>query len=646
MVEDIRGDRGPGITRRVVTAGAFFGALALGTGIGRPPAGAAASPVGAAESPEAAPAGPNWGLTKFLDPLRIPSVIRAGGTLTEAKINLTTAQVRLHSQLPPTTVWAYNGQYPGPTIDVPSGKDLRVSWTNSIETRMPLVAVQAPAPANPTASPGYRDPGGALRPGHTLVEGVAELPAWTVTHLHGAPNNGGSDGWPHNAGLTGTSQISQYPNLQPSAALFYHDHAMAITRYNVHAGLVGMYLVRDAEEKALALPTREVPLILSDRNVDTDPATGALTGQLLFKIPAVPFGDHVVPAGFTGPFNTVNGVIWPYLNVEARWYRFRLLNASNGRIYTLNLVDENGTSHNDAIRLIGTDGGLLPAAAPVPAGGLTVAPAERFDVLIDFRQLKGLRLRLTDARTAGGPTDPDLMQFRVEDRTRSDAYTIPAVLSPSYYRVEHGRTLPEDHDHVWVALVMNQQGHPEMWDLEELASDPGGAGIIQITDPETGATRTFRKLGALFDDTVGVYINHNRWAVWNFIHVGPIGPVHPMHIHLTRFQALFRRNFTTTYDIPTARTTAPITGFTDVPLEKYEEGWKDTVLVNRGQWVAVAGKFDGGTGQFVYHCHTLDHEDDGMMRPFVVHPAEVARFHAHSGPGHHEHGAAGAAAKS
>ncbi|MFC1434511.1 multicopper oxidase family protein [Streptacidiphilus sp. N1-3] len=627
-----------------MTAGAFFGALALGTGAAAMKAAAADSGtaadtttevLAASVKPRTAPVGPNWGLTKFLDPLRIPPVIKPTNGSTVLPINAVDTQVRLHSQLPLTDVWAYNGQFPGPTIDIASGSQVRISWTNAVDGTMPLVAVEAPVTAAPTSSPGYKDATGALLPNHTIIDGVADLPAWTAVHLHGANNNAGNDGWPHNGGLQNSSQLVQYQNQQPSTTLFYHDHAMAITRFNFHAGLMGMYLIRDAEETALGLPTgaREIPLILSDRNLDTVPATGALTGQLLFKVPTVPYGANNVPAGFSGPFNAVNGGIWPHLDVQTRWYRFRLVNACNARIYTLNLVDDAGVNHNAAIHLIGTDGGLLPTPAPVPAGGLIVAPAERFDLLIDFRALQGLNVRFTDARTAPGTTEPDLIQFRVENRDRGDTYALPSTISSSYVRVAEGGTLPADHDNVWVGLVMNTEGHPAMWDLEEVDTDPGGEGVIQITDPGTGVTRTFRRTAELFDDTVQVYINHNRWAVWNFIQVAPIGPAHPMHVHLTRFQALSRRSFTTTFDIPTARTTAPISGFTNVPLQQWEQGWKDTVLVNRGEWVQVAGKFDGGTGEFVYHCHILDHEDDGMMRPFVVHPPEVAMFHMRSGGG-------------
>jgi FtsP/CotA-like multicopper oxidase with cupredoxin domain len=559
-------------------------------------------------------------------------------------INMTRAGVRLHSQLPVTTVWAYEGQFPGPTIEVRSGKRLRVAWSNDIDGTIPLVAVRAPiSEAN---KPGSRDAQGNPLP---VIEGVTELPAWNVVHLHGAMTNGGNDGWAHNATLRDHAQLTEYPNGQQATTLWYHDHAMAVTRFNVHAGLAGMYLIRDDEEDGLNLPSRdhEIPLIITDRNLDTDPATGALTGQLLFK-PAEVAPGVIIPV--TGPFNLVNGVIWPHLDVDARWYRFRVLNTANSRFYTLNLIDEAGALHNDAVRVIGTDGGLLPAPAPLPDGGLVIAPSERADLLVDFSRFKGQRLRLTNtAVPVGGAVEPDLMEFRVENRDRHDPFELPAKLSSAYVRLEHGTTVPENHDHLFVALVppgSAGEAHPQMWELEEITGTDEvptqfpAEGVIQLTDPADGKVRTFRRVASVFDDTTTFFIDHGRWAVWNLIHLG--GPTHPIHIHMSQFQLLTRRNLpqaggtATGFDVAVGGTTAPLPppGAGLRPIQKYEEGWKDVFQVQAGEWVTVAGQFAGATGEFMYHCHILDHEDEGMMRPFVVHPPEVARFHVHPGHGH------------
>jgi o-aminophenol oxidase len=589
---------------------------------------------------------PNFGLTKFRDALRIPPVLRPHSSRRDdmVTIPMTNTRTRLHSQLPPTALWTYDGHFPGPTIEVRSGRRLRVDWYNDLSGTVPLVAVRVPfAQPTPANLPGYRNQDGSLSPGVELIDGVADLLPWNVVHLHGALTGGGNDGWAHNGMLPGNSQLTEYPNRQPATALWYHDHAMAVTRFTVFAGLAGMYLVRDQEEDRLRLPAgdHEVPLIIADRNLDTDPATGALTGNLLFKFQYLTATGTSAPV--TGPFTLVNGVIWPHLDVDARWYRFRVLNASNSRFYRLDLVDEAGVVHNDAVRIAGTDAGLLPAPAAIPAGGLTLAPAERADLLIDFSRFRGQRLRLVNT---GASVEPDIMQFRVESRGRTDSFTPPDRLSASYVRLVHGTTVPEDHDHVFVATTPpNSAGrpHPEMWELaeitepHELPAQLPAEGIIQLTDPGTGNVRTFRKVARLFDDTTSIFVNHGRWAVWNLIHLG--GAPHPMHIHMARFQMLSRRTIRDLkpFDVPVGGTTTPLPAPTDgPPIQKHEEGWKDTFNLWAGEWITVAGHFEGATGEFMYHCHILDHEDEGMMRPFVVHPPEVARFHMHPGDsGHH-----------
>ncbi|MFF5173681.1 multicopper oxidase family protein [Micromonospora sp. NPDC000089] len=596
-------------------------------------------------------AAPQFGLTKFLDPLQIPPTIQSYSRRNrdELTITMTNARRRLHSQLPETTLWTYEGRFPGPIIEVRSNRRLRVTWVNELQGTVPLVAVRAPyAVPTPANTPGYRQPDGSLPAGVELIDGVADLPPWNVVHLHGALTNGGNDGWAHNGVSPGGAQLTEYPNRQAATALWYHDHAMAVTRFNVHAGLAGMYLIRDEEEDRLGLPggDHEIPLIIADRNLDTDPTTGALTGQLLFKFQYLPATGTSAPV--TGPFTLVNGVIWPHLDVDARWYRFRVLNAANGRFFRLDLVDEAGTVHNDAVRIVGTDAGLLPAPAAVPASGLTITPAERVDLLIDFSRFKGQRLRLVNT---GASVDPDIMQFRVESRGRNDSFTPLAQLSTKYVRLEQGVTVPEDHDEVFVATTpqgVAGRPHPELWELkeiteaEELPTRFPEEGVVQVTDPGTGQVRTFRKVARLFDDTTTIFIDRGRWVVWNLIQLG--GAPHPMHIHMARFQMLTRRKFSdlTAFNVAVGGTTQPLPAPSDgPPIAKHEEGWKDTFSLWPGEWIRVAGKFEGATGEFMYHCHILDHEDEGMMRPFVVHPPEVARFHMHPGGSAHHAGSEG-----
>ncbi|MCA1695234.1 MAG: copper oxidase, partial [Actinobacteria bacterium] len=193
-----------------------------------------------------------------------------------------------------------------------------------------------------------------------------------------------------------------------------------------------------------------MPLILCDRNLDTD-VHGNLTGELLYKTKITP--DNIkIP--FTGPFTLVNGVIWPHLNVDACWYRFRLLNASNFRSYGLELRDEHDAPITGALHQIGTDGGLLPA--PVALSNLTLAPGERADILIDFSAFRGRSPRLANTLTPAIPgatsPNPEVMQFRVAGAPAHDNFMLPGVISSSFVRLTHD-ALPKDHAHRWLALT-------------------------------------------------------------------------------------------------------------------------------------------------------------------------------------------------
>ncbi|MFI9201054.1 O-aminophenol oxidase PhsA [Streptomyces sp. NPDC053048] len=578
------------------------------------------------------------GLTPFLDALRVPRVIRpcADEALEGIGIDLTTTWVRLHSQLPPTRVWAYAGQFPGPTIDVRRGRRLRIGWHNGLTGRHPVTAVEAvPVPGAPSPS---EVPG---RSGARPLEEVAALPPWTVTHVHGAPTGGGNDGWSENGVSPGDSQLCEYPNDHRAVAWWYHDHAMDITRWNVFAGLAGMYLVRDDEEGALRLPDgeHEIPLIVQDRNLDQDDG-GRLSGRLLHK--TVVTGQDAqgrnVTRAFSGPYTLVNGVIWPHLDVAARWYRFRLLNAANARTFRFRLVDDaSGEPVRGAVWQIGTDGGLLPRPVPLDEP-LPVAPAERVDLLMDFRALRGRRLRLVNA--AAGVPYPQVMQFRVDEAQAHDPFVLPEVISASFRRITHGNA--PRHGNRLIALTppgTAGDSHPGMWEMHPV--EPGsvtvpGEGVIQLRGVD-GAVRTYRRGARSFDETLGFMVAHDAWEQWSFLNLG--GPTHPMHIHLIDFQVLGRLRYPAapdgSFDTALGGTRSPLEYGGEVPVSDSDAGWKDVIQVPAGQMVDVIGRFHGAKGRFMYHCHVLEHEDMGMMRPFVVMPGEVLAFHHGSGGGHH-----------
>nr|WP_234320532.1 multicopper oxidase domain-containing protein [Streptomyces sp. SBT349] len=603
------------------------------------------------------------GLTPYLDPLRIPPTLRPGrdGELARIEINLRSTWTRLHSQMAPTHVWAYEGHFPGPTVEVRRGQRIRVSWKNLIDSAYPAMAGDAPAVGNvpPTAVPGRGE-------GFVETKDVADLPGWSVTHLHGAITGGGNDGWTENAVARGDAQLSEYPNDQRAMTMWYHDHAMHITRWNVYAGLVGMYLLRDAEEDALHLPSGayEVPLVLTDRNFQVD-ASGRPTGEMLYKVRRLPAADPEaapVTLPFSGPYTLVNGVVWPHLDVEARWYRFRLLNGANARTFNLVLIDEDGRPVRGAIRQIGSDGGLLPVPVPVDFEGalprLTVAPAERMDLLIDFSALRGTRVRLVNVPQNGRPGEgdaardvpfPQVMEFRVGRRPVRDRFVLPRVISSSFRRLEHGA---QGHGHRLIVLTptttLGGRGHPEIWEMAEVPEDSVAVpsdGVVQVKDAE-GVTKTYRRVARTFDDTLTFKVEHGAFEQWNFLNLN--GPTHPMHIHLTTYQVMGRDPYlTSTFDPAVGGTISPVAynGAPEaaIPLAPNERGWKDVVRVPPNEMVRVMGEYAGAHGRFMYHCHLLEHEDMGMMRTFTVMPPEVMRFdhnlhQEHPGePGHPDH---------
>lgn len=442
-------------------------------------------------------------LVPFTDPLRVPPVLRPrwSGTLgVPLTVRAQPAWVTLHSQLPRTLVWAYDGHFPGPTIEVRRGERLRVAWRNE---------------------------------------------------------------------LSGAVRLASYDNDQPASGLWYHDQAMVLTVPTVMTGLTGAYLIRDEVEDALQLPHggHEVPLLLADRDIPS-----------------------------TGSFTLVNGAIWPYLAVEPRWYRFRLVNASDARVYRLGLVDVAGGTVPGAMYQIGSDGGLLPA--PVPLESLTLAPAERADVLIDFRALAGGSLRLLD--TAPGATpEPGVMKFRVGTRPVRDTFTLPAVLDPGFVRLDHD-TAPGHQDR-WAALIPADPaggGDPELWELAELAGTSGvpvpSDGIIQVREAD-GTVRTFRRTARTSTDQLDL-AGADAGQQWSVLNLG--GRTRPVHLHEGRFQALSRAEYTVAdggvprFDAAVGGTVRPV-GYADAgTLDANEQGWKDVIRVGAGDLVRIAA----GTG--------------------------------------------------
>lgn len=489
-------------------------------------------------------------LEPFVDALPIPPVAQPvsgvpGGAATYDMF-VTQQMQQLHQDLPPTKVWGFNGSFPGPTIETKTDLPVTVRWVNNLRDAQGDLLTQHALPVDPC-------PHGADMFGN---------PPHVIPHLHGGHVPASVDGYPENAFPPGEEVTYVYPNQQTPATLWYHDHALGITRLNVMMGLAGFYLVRDDFESLLLnLPggAYEVPLVLQDRSFNPD-------GSLAY--PAM-WDEH-----FFGDFILVNGKVWPFMQVRRGKYRFRVLNGSNSRTYTLAL------SNGATFWQIGTDGGLLPA--PVTRSSVTLSPGERADIVIDFGvYAASTQITLLNSAPApypGTPGEgvvPNVMKFIVQSLV-GDVDALPASLRPV-------APIPESES--------VQQRDFDLRKLTEACS--GSAWFID---------------GLMWHDITEEPLLGTT-EVWAFVNKS--GMSHPMHMHLVQFQVLDRQPFVLNGD------EIEVTG-SRVPPPANEAGWKDTVRADPFEITRVIARFEDYTGNYAYHCHILEHEDHQMMRQFRV----------------------------
>jgi len=444
-----------------------------------------------------------------------------------------------HPELPPNVLWGYDGQIPGPTF---------VAYSTV-----------------------YPPPGKAGTP--HLIRFVNDLPEndpvrigepITAIHRHGGFQHAEDDGYPLDTFCEGQSRDYFFANAPDAGLLqnehatnWYHDHAIDITAENVYRGLAGFYLYFNKLDTgnetdpppALGLPSGEfdIGLVLQDRRFDRN-------GFLVY--------DSFDHNGFIGDKFCVNGLIQPYLKVKRRKYRFRILNGSNARVYQLYL------SNGQSFIAIGTDSNLLER--PVAVKSIRISPAERVDVVIDFKDASSEaflvnRLQQTDGRKPDDLVSPGtpLLKFAVQNGAVNDPSRVPPVLLPVTLgpkqllpQVKVQRRFKFDRSHgAWTV-------NGEFFDENRINAKP--------------------KLGVP--------------EIWIFESGG--GWVHPIHTHLSEFFVLSRDG-----------KSPPV----------LEQGRKETVLIGGdvGREVKVLIKFDD-IGRFVFHCHNVEHEDMRMMGQFEV----------------------------
>lgn len=516
-------------------------------------------------------------LAKFVDALPIPSVIRPVGFRNKVpyyEVSMKQVKQKLHRDLPPTTVWGYNGIYPGPTFETRRNYPIMVKWMNELPFEH-LLPVDRTLDGSEPNQPSVR----------------------TVVHLHGGRVRPENDGFPEawftrnfeKRGPKFLHEVYYYPNCQRPSTLWYHDHTLGITRLNVYAGLAGFYLIRDDHEDNLNLPSGEfeIPMVIQDRSFYPD-------GKLFYPsqpnpvpppTPSVPdFPNPSVVPEFFGDTILVNGKVWPYLEVEPRKYRFRIINGSNARFYQMRL-----SSGQDFVQ-IGTEGGLLKY--PVKISEITLAPAERADVIIDFSKHKGEKIILTNSANApfpaGSPPTPDtaqIMEFRVKSGlSHKDRSEIPRKLSCLE------RLKPEE--------AINRRINT----LDERV-DGFGRPILLLNNKQW---RELPITETPFNGTVEIWDLFNR-----------TNDTHPIHLHLVQFQILYRALFTGD-PLDPDNPDHPLHMGDPIPPDENERGWKDTVRANPGEVTRIIARFGPFTGIYPWHCHILEHEDHDMMRPYEV----------------------------
>ena len=575
--------------RQVLKRGAVGGAGLL---VARAP-GATAAPVAVGATPT---------LRKWVEPLPVPPVLdgRGGGKSFTIAARESTDWM-FHPSLPATRTWGYWSENPkaglpylGPTIVATRRPDDTVETSVTVEWRNELE--KAFLPNDPTLM-------GAALPGE---------PVPIVTHLHGGENHPQFDGtplqWFTKGGAKGPHYLTNrftYYNEQRASMVWYHDHALGNTRTNVYAGLAGAYIIRDAQDtgepdNALGLPAGEyeIPLVLQDKTFNAD-------GSMFYPTQGVTsYHPQWVPE-FFGDVAVVNAKIWPFVDVEPRRYRLRIVNGSQSRFYNLGFVDET-SGRALAFAQIGADGGLLRAPAAMTA--LLIAPGERADVIVDFAGKRGASFIVTNNARAPYPMGGraglnQLMKIRVNRTLKGADTTTPAA------RLE----LP--------ALAALPE--PSVTRVQHLS---------ETLDPLTGAPITLNVEDAPYLDgqthLPDVTTRPAADAVEDWLLVNTTADTHPIHLHLVTFEVVDRRPFdVAAYDPATQAIT--YTG-PAVPAAPNENGRKDTVQAHPGQVTRIRARFelpDEGAiqlppgvndPQYVWHCHILEHEENDMMRAFEV----------------------------
>ncbi|XP_073000331.1 multicopper oxidase LPR1 homolog 2-like [Typha latifolia] len=498
---------------------------------------------------------------------------------------------KFHRDLPPTRVFAYGtckeaATVPGPTIEVLEGVPTYVTWTNHLPPRHFLPWDTTLATAKP-------------------ISGVP-----TVVHLHGGIQPPTSDGnslawFTSSFAATGphfSSPVYYYPNHQPPGNLWYHDHALGLTRINLLAGLVGSYRISSLSELPLRLPSGpdfDRQLVIFDRDFCSD---GSLYLNSTGDNPSI--HPQWQPEYF-GPAVVVNGKAWPFLSVRRRRYRFRIVNAGNARFYRL--------SFSNGLRFVHVSSDSVYLPSPVTSKRFLLAPSEIADVIVDFsKSTTDDAVLLNDAPfpyPSGDPTDElsgKVMKFSIRRRREEDPSRVPSPLL----------RYPAPHVHEAVASRF-----VTMYEYESVTGEPTHLYLNAKSFSEP-ATETPRE---------------GTTEIWSVINLTDDN--HPLHIHLGVFKVLEQRGLKDAEGFE--KCMKDINDAIRCHVEdhaigrrwrvpRHERGWKNVFKMQPGVVTKILVRFKPLRPEerfpfdvtaepgYVYHCHILDHEDNEMMRPLKL----------------------------
>ena len=621
--------------RKLLMAGAMGAAAMLPRSVlGAGAYAATAHPPAGCEDPAGTPSTPP--LEKFVDPLPRPKTAVPDPSLYPGadyyEITMRQASWRFHRDLGPARVWGYWATDPhrphksigmgylGPTISTTRDRPTVVKWRNQLPTthlfQFVIDAIRNGDPQlTPTPPPPYK----------SAPPFPPNINVWNVVHQHGGYTAPQSDGMPLQSFSPDGFHAESYSTLDPSRAkpneaiygytnhdhscmLWYHDHGMGMTSLNVYAGLAGLYLVRDPADERLGLPRGEfeVPLILQDRTFNED-------GSLAYTMTQREGEDTPV----------VNGKAYPFLAVEPRRYRLRILNASNERFWRLRFDVPRDVLPQPQLPvwLIGTDGGFR---TPLHMLDFLISPAERYDLIVDFSRIPmGTKVTLvnypgTQVHFPGipgcGPEIAEIMQFQVTKPLSGggDRTTPPSKLKlPAVAPI---KAKPHTRRREWVIYQHQLFGTMTL-------------NAVPFMEPSQD------------------FIEEGSTEIWEYIN--PHHDAHPMHVHLVNFQVLNRQpidaaRYQTDYDKwiysgrkPQDRPVLAnyLTGPPIPPNPDEALSYKDTVKVHANMVTriiiqefvpptdtiaSIPGSGAELPATYIHHCHILEHEDDDLMRPWTI----------------------------